>query len=266
MLLLPLLILAIASIATASKILVPLYSWDENCWPELQQAGAANPSVDFILIINPNSGPISDTNDPSLYCVPILREKLPRATIIGYVRTGYGSRSQADVKADIAMYSSWKNLKVGAEGKAPRLDGIFFDEVQDVTTKPLLSLYSGYSSAARAAFASSTIVMNPGTKVGARLYGYADYIVYFETYYKEWSRSKLPAATYMNKTVIMIHTMPSSNATLRSTLKQFVPQVGATYVTDLSLDKTDVYAAFGPDWPQFVRNVAQLNAATAGSA
>lgn len=76
------------------------------------------------------------------------------------------------------------------------------------------------------------------------------------------SRSQLPAAQYLNKTVIMIHSIPSSNSTLLSTLKQFVPAVGATYVTDLSIDQTDVYASFGPDWQTFVKDVALLNGRT----
>lgn len=173
-----LLCLGAASLVAATKVLVPLYSWNEDCWPELQQAAyvrrsflaerqadqlaplasAANPSVEWVLIVNPNSGPTSDVTDPSLYCVPTLREKVPRSTIVGYVRTDYGKTPKAEVSANVATYASWKGIKVGTMGKSAQLDGIFFDETADLTTKALENLYSGYSATTRKAFPGASTV------------------------------------------------------------------------------------------------------------
>lgn len=96
--------------------------------PPSRARSVQNPSLDFILIFNPNSGPITDASDPSLYCVPRLRKLLPRSTFVGYVPTGYGERSAAAVKADIATYKQWNTIKVDKAGSTARLDGIFFDE------------------------------------------------------------------------------------------------------------------------------------------
>lgn len=119
---------------------------------------AANPDVEFFLILNPNSGPVRDVQDPSLYCVPTLRARVPRSTLIGYVRTGYGSRPAGQVDADVATYASWADLRVDVQGAgAPKLDGIFFDEVPDGTTRKLKDLYAGYAETARGAFPNGTV-------------------------------------------------------------------------------------------------------------
>ncbi|BGP58405.1 hypothetical protein JCM8202_001908 [Rhodotorula sphaerocarpa] len=262
---LPLLLLSLAaSLATATKILVPLYSWSPDCWPELQTAAAANPDVEFFLILNPNSGPIRDVQDPSLYCVPTLRARIPRSTLIGYVRTGYGSRPAGQVDADVATYASWADLRVDVQGAgAPKLDGIFFDEVPDGTTRKLKDLYAGYAETARAAFPNGTVVMNPGTNVGPDLYADADLVV---------APSALPPAEYLPSSAIMIHSFPpaptppnsTSNLTadpiLLSTLQDLIPAAGAVYLTDLNIKQTDVYGSFGPDWQDFVKAAAGLNA------
>ena len=62
--------------------------------------------------------------------------------VVGYVPTGFGTRSQSAVSADVATYAGWS--------AAYRPDGIFFDEVNP--TSSLLSLYTGYSQNARESF------------------------------------------------------------------------------------------------------------------
>lgn len=48
---------------------------------------AANPKVPFIVILNPNSGPVTDKTSATLTCIPALRSSMPDLKIIGYVRT-----------------------------------------------------------------------------------------------------------------------------------------------------------------------------------
>lgn len=122
----------------------------------------ANPTVQWIIIINPNSGPSLDPNDPSLYCVPTLRSVLPAGSIItGYVRTGYNARSLGEIEADVKQYASWKNIKVKG-GKTPKLDGIFFDETSDTTTTRLQS----FASIARTQFSNRLVKVS---KIANRL-------------------------------------------------------------------------------------------------
>ncbi|GAA6053014.1 hypothetical protein JCM3770_002383 [Rhodotorula araucariae] len=233
--------------ASATKILLPLYQWSGDCWPELQQAATENPALEFILIFNPSSGPITDAADPSLYCIPRLRKLLPTSTFIGYVRTDYGNRAAADVNADIATYKTWSGITVDTAGSTARLDGIFFDEVVSEASSTNLALYSGYSTAVRNAFGAkgmSTIVYNPGTVVDARFYDTADIVVSFETYYKEWQgASSLPVTSLVPKSAIMIHSFPtgtSGSSLLPTAVQQIAPRAGAVFITDIQLAEADV--------------------------
>ncbi|BGP24693.1 spherulin 4-like cell surface protein [Rhodotorula toruloides] len=264
-----LIITALASSAWATKVIVPLYSWNEQCWPELQQAAAANPSQQFVLILNPDSGPTLDPTDPSMYCVPLLRAKMPSSTIIGYVRTGFGSRSQTDVSNEITQYKQWSGINVNATtGQTAKLDGIFFDEVSDSASSTNLKRYQTYASLARNAFGrtGSAVVFNPGAAVDARFYNWADVVMYYESVYADYATSKLPQnAQLMAKSAIVIHSFPTGSAgsqLLPITLKPLVPASGAVYITDLDINKVDVYSKFGGDWQEFVKDVAQLNGDT----
>lgn len=114
----------------------------------------ANPTVSWILIINPNSGPIKDAQDPSLYCVPKLRQTMGTdVEIVGYVRTGYNDRNLREIKRDVDMYKSWNGIKVEG-GKYPKLDGIFYDETSDTTTTRL----KAFATYAKSAFGSNAKV------------------------------------------------------------------------------------------------------------
>ncbi|GAA5896212.1 hypothetical protein JCM8208_007559, partial [Rhodotorula glutinis] len=225
---------------------------------------AQNPSLEFILIFNPNSGPVIDASDPSLYCVPRLRKLLPTSTFIGYVPTGYGDRAAAAVKADIATYKKWSSIKVDSAGSTAKLDGIFFDEAAwDPTTKNL-QLYSSYANAARAAYGAkgkSMVVFNPGTAVSANFYKYADIVVSFETYANEWKgAASLPSSALVPKSAIMLHTYTGNTSTaLSTTVRQIVPRAAAVFITDVSLDKEDVYKRFGSNWLAFCKLVAQYS-------
>ncbi|GAA6020182.1 hypothetical protein JCM11491_005558 [Sporobolomyces phaffii] len=256
-----------ASAATTNdaktKVIVPLYSYSEACWPELQAAAKANPSVSFILIINPDSGPgTSDPTDPSLYCVPTLRAALPASSVfVGYVRTGYNSRALGDIESDVKAYAKWKQIKVRG-GKTAALDGIFFDETSDTTTKRLQS----FASIAKTSFSNRLVkvISNPGTAVGSAYFSNANYVVDYESALKDYKYSNLPtsSASQLRQSVVMIHDFDnSSTSTLASVLKPLIvdAKVGAVYVTDLKIAETDVYGKFGSDWQQFVETVATLN-------
>lgn len=119
----------------------------------LSSTSIANPTIPFILIINPDSGPGTDLSDAQLACIPSIRASMPSATIVGYVPTGYGNRSAALVQKDIATYQSWKTVQQG--GKDIPLDGVFLDEIPDDDTNAHFELYGNYSAAIKAAFGSA---------------------------------------------------------------------------------------------------------------
>lgn len=53
--------LAMASLASSTSILIPLYSYPEDAstWAPVHDAATAHPNIQFQVIINPSDGPQS---------------------------------------------------------------------------------------------------------------------------------------------------------------------------------------------------------------
>ncbi|KAM0756400.1 hypothetical protein T439DRAFT_376599 [Meredithblackwellia eburnea MCA 4105] len=246
-----------------TAILFPLYFDPDpaTCWPELQAAAKANPSVPFVLIINPNSGPTTDPTDAQLQCIPTIRAAMPTAKIVGYVSTDYGNRGPAQVRKDITTYRTYSGFQEG-DAKIP-IDGIFLDETSSSTSRSIWFLYQGYSQFIKRSFSNAYIVMNPGTAVSPRLYSLANLLVTFESPYSAWNPSLINTAsnTPLSKQAIMIHTFPSQEPDavndMDAILAQFAPSLGAIYITNRIDPDVDVYGDFGTDWNEFVGEVAK---------
>lgn len=94
----------------------------------------ANPSLDFIVIVNPNSGPGSPPWWPNLdYLreVPKLNAR-SNCTTVGYVRVDYCNRDVAEVVEEIHQYAQWSQQN-GVKGL--HVSGIFFDETPNVSSQ-----------------------------------------------------------------------------------------------------------------------------------
>lgn len=82
------------------------------------------PYLQFLVIINPNSGPGNNTLLDENYQREIPKvNQIANALTVGYVRTNYTNRSIHDVLDDVNTYASWAD----ADGNFT-LHGIFFDE------------------------------------------------------------------------------------------------------------------------------------------
>lgn len=150
-----------AAAAGLASIIVPLYQYPPSetaCWPDITAALKSAPkSTPWIFIANPNSGPVSDTSELYLRCLPSLRavKNSPPVSIVGYVPTGYGKNPTAQVTQQVALYSRWNTFVVDPVGTpskkktALKVDGIFFDEVPD--TPDSLGVYQMYAANARGA-------------------------------------------------------------------------------------------------------------------
>ena len=160
-------IAACISSVLSLAIVVPLYSYpDDGCtaWTDFITAyetppfqlsrtltdfcvpsvsATDNPSLPFIFIINPNSGPGDPDSQPDANyqsCVPQLRPSVnPNIIVIGYVATGYGQDDPSSVDSQINTYGGWEALY--------RPSGIFLDE--GPTDPSLVSLYQGYADTIR---------------------------------------------------------------------------------------------------------------------
>lgn len=114
-------------------------------------SAASHPTLPFYFIVNPNSGPGDVNSQPDTNyqaCVPKLRPAAnPNIQLLGYVRTNYTVRAQADVEAEVYTYAQWNT--------AYRPTGIFFDEV--LGSDDAQSYYSGYSSYAKSQISNAFV-------------------------------------------------------------------------------------------------------------
>ena len=158
-----------ASSTQADEItaLVPAYFyptwWVGSPWDELNAAAARIPVE---AIMNPASGPGAAANSDYQYAVGALQTA--GGLVIGYVPTGYGSRSAADVTADVASYIAWYGV-----------DGIFLDEMgNQLGGLDYVALYA----AIKALGAELHVVGNPGSPFAQveALVPAADTLVIFE--------------------------------------------------------------------------------------
>ncbi|GAA5909652.1 hypothetical protein JCM6882_008455 [Rhodosporidiobolus microsporus] len=247
------------------------YSWNEDCWPDFLNAAAANPNAEFIAILNPNSGPITDTGDPSLYCVPVLREKIPGIVLVGYVRTGYNKRDPGDVANDINTYRTWGSLSVDAGGVSgtPKLDGIFLDETDTfMESEDGLDKYITYAKTVKQMFGDDGLtIYNPGTEANQKLYDTGAMVVAYESPYSEFDSVNLPTDSTMRaNSAIMLINFPTDPSTLESVVKTIVSDgYGALFITSAQIEKEDVYQVFGENWNEFVQDVADLSTSSSSS-
>ena len=157
-----------ASSALVTGTIVPLYTDPSSLtWTHLASAARAHPSVRVVAVVNPNNGP-TPTADPA-YTTGIASLRAAGVRVIGYVRTGYGTRATADVAADVDLYAA----------QYPTLDGIFFDEAAIYETGHETT-YTTESSHARAA-GFAFLVANPGTAPNAAYASLFDVALVYES-------------------------------------------------------------------------------------
>lgn len=122
----------LAATATATNLLLPLYSHPGPAaasWSSVQSALASRPSLPATVIINVDHGPgtvfSSNTSvweaDDWLAGAQALAN-LPNVSLLGYVHILRCDRALADVKADVDTWTRWRD-----EQNIP-LSGIFVDE------------------------------------------------------------------------------------------------------------------------------------------
>ncbi|KAF5381681.1 hypothetical protein D9615_005457 [Tricholomella constricta] len=219
-----------------SAVIFPLYIYPgDNCaaWAPLISSISSNPTLQFLFIVNPASGPGAVNSQPDTNyqaCVAKLRttgaSSGNNVKIVGYVSTSWGNRASSAVTADIHTYAQWAT--------AYRPSGIFFDEAAIETSA--LAIYQNYSAHVKTDFGSSAhITLNPG--VAPKDNGYfniADLVVTFEGYFADFNVANLPtsSATPTSKQAVIIHTTPAQfpSSTLSALTKTF--KAGATFLTN----------------------------------
>jgi hypothetical protein len=146
---------------------VPLYTDPSDAsWTAIVSAKQAHPTVRVVAIVNPNNGPGSSRS--TSYTNGIAKLVGAQIDVIGYVATGYASRTTASVEAQI---DQWKSFY-------PQLGGIFFDEQSNQAGD--VAYYRTLSQYAKTQGLSYT-VGNPGTDTAEAFVGALDTMLIYET-------------------------------------------------------------------------------------
>jgi len=155
---------------TGQKIAVPSYFYpctgSPGClWDQLNNGA---PTVG-VAIINPSSGP-GGSKDQN-YADQTTRSQAAGVKVTGYVHTSYGARAAATVKGEIDLFYTWYGV-----------DGIFFDEVNNVCTT--IAYYQDLYNYVKSKHATKNLViLNPGTNTDECYINAGDIIAIFESAY-----------------------------------------------------------------------------------
>ncbi|KAH7720219.1 cell surface spherulin 4-like protein [Aphelenchoides avenae] len=123
-------VVVLASLGTvasaATSVLLPLYVYPSNGgWDPVYAAVSANPSVDFLVVVNPDSGPGAGTYPNSDYVTGIAKlNSYSNVKTIGYVHTTYGKDPTSVIEKNITKYAGWSDYT----SQNIAVQGIFFDE------------------------------------------------------------------------------------------------------------------------------------------
>ena len=173
--------LLLAISARSFFVLVPLYRYPGNSastWSNVTAAIAANPQVNWQIIVNPSSGPGTYPPDANYIAGVSKINSYPNAVILGYVDTGFKRVSYSTLKSRIDIWAKWSTYTAANIA----IDGIFFDDVSSDANSATYSYYQQAAAYAYSTIPSDTtpVVFNPGTKTPDQLFAYADTIIQYE--------------------------------------------------------------------------------------
>jgi hypothetical protein len=218
-------------------ILLPLYVYpdsDASAWAPVTSAIAAYPSVQWQIIINPDSGPGSPPTPDSNYIAGIAElNSYENVRTLGYVDTAHATRALADVKSDIDVYAEWAEY---ADANIT-VDGIFFD---DAVNYAIDTDYTYMRCAANYAYDkiptdTTYVIFNPGAVSPTQYFDYADTIVEFEDVYANYAGQTtidtFPDG-YVPQSGILVHDTPTDATNIQSLVDTMITDgVGAVYFT-----------------------------------
>ncbi|BCS28305.1 spherulation-specific family 4 protein [Aspergillus puulaauensis] len=227
-----------------SSVIFPLYIYPESnsTWGPLYTAISSHPDLDFVIVVNPQSGPGSSTLPDEAYQAAIRQlNTYPNAQKVGYVRTNYAERNVSEVLDDIARYSDWQSNAADLA-----MAGIFFDEAphqfSDATRDYLNRINSGVKDATGLQ-GERTVIHNPGTIPDKGLaVPNTDITVAFEQSYNHYETSQESALKSYDadrdSLAYIFHSVPDmSESNLESFVEDISDRAAYLYLTT----RTDQY-------------------------
>ncbi|KAK3045989.1 hypothetical protein LTR09_012488 [Extremus antarcticus] len=246
-----------------STVVVPLYQYPltEDTYGPLHTAISASPGQQFLVILNPDSGPGTPPwwPDPGYVREVPRLNAYPNVCTIGYVRIDYCERPIEDVLGDIRAYGGWATDRKHA-GVFVR--GIFFDETPNHWNQHAATYLKDISREVRkvAGIDSPRLVMhNPGTLPDSRLTTASEpdvTIVCEESLekYRTWDPQQriLLEAWPRARCCIMLHTVPQKQISVM--VEELRSRAGYVFITELGAGAC--YQSWGSGCEEFVVSMA----------
>ncbi|GKS90147.1 spherulation-specific family 4 protein [Acidovorax sp. SUPP2539] len=163
-------ILYVRPAAAPMEVLVPAYFYPSagSPWDAMTAGASAYPSVSVTAILNPSNGVFTRANPEFTAAATAFVQA--GGKLLGYVYTGYGSRSISKVKGNIDKYLSLYGTGL--------VSGFFIDEMSSAPGR--INYYRQLFDYIKSKGASLRVVGNPGTVPNAAYAAVADTLVTFE--------------------------------------------------------------------------------------
>ncbi|KAH8883161.1 cell surface protein [Thozetella sp. PMI_491] len=245
------------------NVVVPLYIYPltEATWKPLYDSIAAHPQLNFLVIVNPNSGPGASPLPSHDYVreVPKLNS-FPNVRTVGYVAIGYCQRPLRESLQDIQLYAGWSRDHA-IEGL--HVQGIYVDETpnhaSDHSSKYLDDVRD-FIKELDGLQGDRLVIHNPGTppEGALALFGSPDLVCVCEEPYSHYQLASVQKRIQdyvldQDRSMLQISGIPSGD----------LPRVVAdlcgrgSYIFGTTLVDS-FYESFGPDWAEFVAAVQAL--------
>ena len=147
-------------------IFFPLFTPPGKMWDDMLEYRLEHPSLPWVSVINPDSGPGQRANP--LYEENVAELRKSNVVVLGYVSTFWAGVPIEEAKADIDTYKKFYDL-----------DGIFIDEMSN--NKDFVRYYKELTDYAKE-HGMSFVVGNTGTDATPEYVGAVDNIVISEGY------------------------------------------------------------------------------------
>ncbi|RHZ70746.1 hypothetical protein CDV55_108225 [Aspergillus turcosus] len=232
-----------------SGVLVPLYIYplSPTTWAPLYDAITTHPDLDFLVVVNPNSGPgdrdLPSPNKDYAREVPRLNA-FANVYTVGYVRIDYCCKPLNDVYEEIDRYASWS----GSEGMG--LGGILLDETPNHYSEErgeYLTACTEFIKRNEGILRDRMVIHNPGTPPDAELAATCPDLILtceepYERYISDEVQHRLAELPYdRTRSGYMINAVPGGE--LAGLVRELRDRAAYLFVTEV---EGDFYERFGP--------------------
>ncbi|KAI0144684.1 cell surface protein [Pestalotiopsis sp. NC0098] len=243
-------------------VVMPLYYYPltETTWKPLYNAIAAHPDTNFLVVVNPNSGPgvLPLPGHDYIREIPRLNA-FENVRTVGYVRIDYCRKPLRQSLAEIRQYADWE---VGHNIPGLHVQGIYVDETPNHASTEraeYLDAVRLYIKHVNGLLGERTVVHNPGTppEGDLSLFGYPDLVCISEEPHQLFAGEgvqKRLAELPLDRARSIYQLSGIPRQQIRDVVHELCKRGQYVFATDL---QDDFYESFGPSWEDFISAVDQ---------